>query len=162
MAAKLLVALDHSPTSSHVFQEALILATALKADMILLHVLSRGAADSPNLPAMPIVDYYPSYNVSAMEIFEKAWETYTEKGLEMLKQFESEAQAASLKTTSLQIEGAPGLVICEQAKKLGATLIVMGRRGHSGFSEFLLGSVSNYVLHHATCSIHVLNAPQEQ
>lgn len=32
----------------------------------------------------------------------------------------------------------------------------MGRRGHKGLSEILLGSVSNYVVHHAPCSVLVL------
>ncbi|NEP40617.1 MAG: universal stress protein, partial [Okeania sp. SIO2H7] len=34
--------------------------------------------------------------------------------------------------------------------------IVMGRRGHSVFSELLLGSVSNYVIHRAHCSVHIV------
>jgi len=32
-------------------------------------------------------------------------------------------------------------------------LVVVGRRGHSGLSELFLGSVSNYVLHRAPCSV---------
>lgn len=161
MAAKILVALDHSPMSPQVFQEALNLAKALSQEMTLLHVLSRGAADSPNLPAMPIMDYYPTYNASAMAIFESAWQDYKKKGLDMLKRYENEAIQAGVLAQSQQIEGAPGLVICEQAKTLEATMIIMGRRGHSGFSELFLGSVSNYVLHHAHCTVHILNPTRE-
>lgn len=162
MAAKILVALDHSAISTQVFQEALTLAKALNAELALLHVLSRGAADSPNLPAMPIMDYYPDYNVSAMELFEQAWKAYEKKGMEMLAQYEAEADREGVRSRSMQVEGSPGLVICEQAQKLDPAMIVMGRRGHSGFSELLLGSVSNYVLHHAPCTVHVLNGLGEQ
>lgn len=157
MTARILVALDHSPMSSQVFREALELAQSLKTDLTLLHVLSRGDADSPNLPAMPVMDYYPTYNVSAMEMFEEAWKAYEKKGLEILEALVKEAQEQGVATDSRQIEGAPGVAICEQAEELATRMIVMGRRGHAGWSEFLLGSVSNYVLHHAPCTVHILN-----
>jgi nucleotide-binding universal stress UspA family protein len=32
----------------------------------------------------------------------------------------------------------------------------MGRRGRTGLSELFLGSVSNYVTHHAPCSVLTL------
>ena len=35
-------------------------------------------------------------------------------------------------------------------------VIVMGHRGISGLQEFFLGSVSNYVLHHAPCSVLIV------
>jgi nucleotide-binding universal stress UspA family protein len=159
MLTKILVALDHSPMSPTVFSEALELAKALKAEMTLLHVLSRGSAGSPNLPIMPVMDYYPAYDVAAMELFENAWKAYESKGKEMLQNYVSQAQSAGVTVTSLQLDGAPGPLICEQAQQLGAQLIVLGRRGHSGFSELFFGSVSNYALHHAPCSVHVLNAP---
>ena len=39
------------------------------------------------------------------------------------------------------------------AKDWNADLIIMGRRGLTGLSEMFLGSVSNYVVHHASCSV---------
>lgn len=159
MATKILVALDHSPMSTIVFQEALDLATALNAEMTLLHVLSRGSAGSPNLPAMPIMDYYPAYDTAAMELFENAWKAYENKGIEMLQGYVKDAQSAGVTADFQQLEGAPGPLICEQAQTLGVKLVVLGRRGHSGLSELFLGSVSNYALHHAPCSVHILNSP---
>ncbi|RMG10302.1 MAG: universal stress protein, partial [Cyanobacteria bacterium J055] len=32
-------------------------------------------------------------------------------------------------------------------------LIIVGRRGRQGIEEAVLGSVSNYVVHHAPCSV---------
>ncbi|NEO28803.1 MAG: universal stress protein, partial [Kamptonema sp. SIO4C4] len=34
--------------------------------------------------------------------------------------------------------------------------VIIGRRGRVGLSEILLGSVSNYVLHHAPCAVMVV------
>ena len=44
----------------------------------------------------------------------------------------------------------------ESSQNWEADLIVIGRRGHQGLSEILLGSVSNYVVHHAPCSVLVV------
>jgi len=52
--------------------------------------------------------------------------------------------------------GDPGKLICERAEQYGVDLIVIGRRGRRGLSEMLLGSVSNYVVHHAPCQVLVV------
>jgi len=43
--------------------------------------------------------------------------------------------------------------IVELAEKLGADLIVMGTRGHTGLKHVLLGSVAERTLRHAPCSV---------
>lgn len=48
----------------------------------------------------------------------------------------------------------PGDVLCEESR--GAALLVVGSRGHSALGSLLLGSVSNHVVHHATCPIVVV------
>ena len=47
-------------------------------------------------------------------------------------------------------------VIVEEAEHWGADLIVMGSHGYSGFTRFLLGSVSHAVAAHAPCSIEIV------
>jgi nucleotide-binding universal stress UspA family protein len=38
----------------------------------------------------------------------------------------------------------------------GADLLVVGSRGHGGFMEALLGSVSQHCVHHATCPVVII------
>ena len=44
------------------------------------------------------------------------------------------------------LEGAAGPVLVEAAQ--GASLLVVGNKGHSGLAEVVLGSVSRHVTHH--------------
>jgi nucleotide-binding universal stress UspA family protein len=42
------------------------------------------------------------------------------------------------------------------AAAAGADLLVVGSRGHGGFIEALLGSVSQHCVHHATCPVVII------
>ena len=67
---------------------------------------------------------------------------------------ELKSEFPALTVTPRIIEGPPASVLVEAAK--GADLIVVGSRGHGGFAEVLLGSVSNHVVHHAPCPVVVV------
>lgn len=54
------------------------------------------------------------------------------------------------------VEGNPAAVLL--AASDGADLLVVGSRGHGGFVEALIGSVSQHCVHHATCPVVVLRA----
>ena len=56
------------------------------------------------------------------------------------------------------LRGSPAQQIVERAEEWGADLIVVGSHGR-GFWGRLLGSVSNAVVHHATCSVLVVRKP---
>lgn len=49
--------------------------------------------------------------------------------------------------------GHPGEEICKLAETEDAAGIIMGRRGRGTLGELLLGSVSQYVVHHASCPV---------
>jgi nucleotide-binding universal stress UspA family protein len=51
-----------------------------------------------------------------------------------------------------------GRAICEAAGEHGADVIVVGSHGSSYAGEAMLGSVSQYVLHNATCPVLVSRA----
>lgn len=71
-------------------------------------------------------------------------------------------QAAALKMAAAEGLAATGQVVHNHspasailAAAQDANLIVVGSRGHGGFSDLHLGSVSSQVIHHAPCSVLV-------
>lgn len=73
-----------------------------------------------------------------------------------LKTYSDQAMAKGIPTELECKVGSSGSWICDLATNWQAELIVVGRRGREGLTEILLGSVSNYVLHHAPCSVLVV------
>jgi nucleotide-binding universal stress UspA family protein len=56
------------------------------------------------------------------------------------------------------LEGTPAQVLVDAAQ--GADLLVVGTRGHGGFTGLLLGSVSQQTAHHAPCPIVIVPHPK--
>lgn len=54
--------------------------------------------------------------------------------------------------------GEPASTICELAAELGAQAVVIGTRGRGGLTRALLGSVSDYVVRNAPCTVVVTRA----
>lgn len=52
-------------------------------------------------------------------------------------------------------EGGAAKVLLEESK--GATMLIVGSRGHGGFAGLLLGSVSSNVAEHAPCPVLVVH-----
>jgi nucleotide-binding universal stress UspA family protein len=162
MFHKILVAIDNTDIAEQVFDEALYLAKATNACLRLLHVLSPYEEGYPVMPALSSLVYCPRMQDEAVKTYLEEWETYKEQGLERLRSalrssaslsLVTEATALGVSTEFTQTPGTPGHAICDLANSWGADLIIMGRRGRLGLSEAILGSVSNYVTHHACCSV---------
>ncbi|WP_289500341.1 universal stress protein [Gloeocapsopsis sp. IPPAS B-1203] len=153
MFDRILVAMDTSAIGKDVFEEALCLATVSHARLMLVHVLSGEVEGSSSVPIFPTMGYYPGVSDRTLELYQQQWQEMEKYGLELLRSYTQQATAAGITTEFHQCAGSPGRTICRTAGDWKADLIVIGRRGLSGLSELLLGSVSNYVLHHAPCSV---------
>lgn len=147
MFSKILVAIDDSASSQSVFEQALALAKLHKSRLMALHVLM--AADNlyPGDPYIGITEI-------AMRAYWERWQNRQKEGISRLQALEAESIALGVEMEFTQNVGDPSRMICKLAETWESNLIVVGRRGVSGVSEFFGGSVSNYVLHHAPC--HVL------
>ena len=65
---------------------------------------------------------------------------------------------AALDGSPSSIEGIPAQVLLDASD--GADLLVVGSRGHGGFTGALLGSVSQHCVHHAHCPVVVIRAQE--
>jgi nucleotide-binding universal stress UspA family protein len=139
---KIVVGIDGSTESRHAFDAALSLAQVTAASLQLLHVFSVEEKGSPSILSLTEPD------------FERKWEVFAQPRLEMLRSYQEVARSAGVEADIHQKLGTnPGRALCDLAYSLQADLIVVGRRGISGLGELLMGSVSNYVIHYAACSV---------
>jgi len=155
MFNKILAALDHSETSHSLFEKALELAKQSGSKLMLLHVLSVEEEGSPGLPVYASLDYQAISNED-IEAYRRRWDAFQQEIFERLKAYSEQAIALGVQTEFTQTSGSPGRMICDLAKTWQADLVVLGRRGRSRLGELILGSVSNYVMHRAPCSVLIL------
>lgn len=157
MYQKILVALDNSTAAEAVFTAALGVAQGTGASLLLVHSLSGQEEGSP-LPLPSTMDsiYWAPGSEVNLELWHQEWVRYETESLDRLRQFAHRAEAVGVKAEFRQLVGEPGKGICKAAQAWGTDLVVLGNRGRSGLTAALLGSVSNYVMHHAPCSVLVL------
>ncbi|WP_019503533.1 universal stress protein [Pleurocapsa sp. PCC 7319] len=155
MFDKILVALSDSSDGSTVFDYALSIAKPKISQMLLLHFI-----DWQVVKSFPLADLEFFYGMDLPDDCGNWSHKYLEqKVAENGTWLKSYAEKAHQHDISCQYEcqiGSCNSGIGDRAKEWEADLIVIGRRGHENISEILLGSVSNYVVHHAPCSVLVV------
>ncbi|MGA1626102.1 MAG: universal stress protein, partial [Prochlorothrix sp.] len=151
---KVLVALDQSPAAPIVFQQAISLAKLYHSQ---LKILSCVANNSPTTAMAPGdflgAEIYGLDTGTAVAIAEQQMRKSLDDLQLWLNQHAEIAIREGIETECEYQCGEPGPCVCDVARDWGADLVILGRRGRRGLSEILLGSVSNYVLHHAPCSV---------
>lgn len=152
---KILVAIDRSERDRSVFEAALSLAQTTGGTLMLLQVLSEKEAGYPILPTYA---YYPIADDRNYDIYRERLAEYKQWGIDLLRELTETAAAAGVRAEYTQLAGNPGRTICEIAANWSADLIVLGSRGLKGLKEMILGSVSNYVTHHAPCSVLIVRS----
>ncbi|MHC5734132.1 universal stress protein [Nostoc sp.] len=134
---KILVAVDDSPATATVFVKALELAQRDAAQLMIGHSIELAASSQLTV------------NLVDLEI-------ETQQAQSLLQLYYQKAKILGIMAEYSYQTGEPGTNICDLARSWGADLIVLGRRGLKGFAELLAGSVSNHVVHHAPCSVLVV------
>ncbi len=156
MLNKILIATSDSPESEQILESGLKLAEKFGAEILLLHVLNLLQSSFETVGSPFMGGMYPITNDLAVQQYQKEWQVYERSGTERLQSYAQQANSRSIKAEIFQNVGDPGRMICETAKNESVDLIVIGRNQKSALSEMLLGSTSNYVLHHAPCSVMVI------
>lgn len=68
---------------------------------------------------------------------------------------EEATEAGITNVESVQEYGMPGPILCELAQKCNVDVLIVGSHQRTGLAEMLMGSTSNYIMHHAPCSVLV-------
>ena len=100
---------------------------------------------------------YPTVR-ELLHTYQQQWKDFAQKSVESLKSRCQIAMDAGVQAEYTQTVGKPGKTICDLAKNWEADLILMGRRGYSALGELVLGSVSQYVVHHGPCSVLIVQS----
>jgi nucleotide-binding universal stress UspA family protein len=66
--------------------------------------------------------------------------------------------SAGIESKTLVLSGDPKTVIVDQAEAMAADFVVLGSRGVTGLTRFLLGSVAANVARFAPCSVEIVRA----
>lgn len=155
MFKKILVALDRSSEASAVFDFALSVAQPEISKMLLVHFIDLQTQEIP-----PWTGFATLYDINVSGNRDDRNRQHLQQKIEQSQNWlEIYAEKAITANVSCETESRVGncnLGIGSLAQAWNADLIIIGRRGHKNLSEILLGSVSNYVIHHAPCSVLVV------
>ncbi len=77
---------------------------------------------------------------------------------DLLERALAEVEADGVEIERQVVQGRAAEVLVNAATP--GDLLVVGSRGHGGFAELLLGSVSQQCVHHATCPVVVVHPPK--
>jgi nucleotide-binding universal stress UspA family protein len=156
---RILVGLDESELGQQVFEQALDLAKVYQAQLHFLHVIQD---PGPSMSGSSVMSGFSDMGSYPLFSDPNVWETQVQSQKEhakhWLERYGAQANEAGVTARWSCQMGEPGPVVCEMAKQNQADLILIGRRGLTGLVEALMGSASNYVLHHASCSVLVVQA----
>jgi nucleotide-binding universal stress UspA family protein len=138
----IMLATDGSPTAEAATDQAIELAQALGAPLVVVCVRH---------DKTPAYGYY-----GYAEIVSDMREIEQERIDEVSQRVEDLAAEAGVSCRTMVLDGLPGEQICKAAEDREARLIVLGAHGWGRLGRLLHGSVSTYVLHHATTPVLVV------
>lgn len=137
---------DFSAEAEHALRYAALLADAFDARITVLHVWQLPDHIRPDL-SVAIEEGAAHRGESFAEYTEREARRRAETLLASL------APAIKLRTRCQIVPGNPAKVITEQAQALQCDLIVMGTHGWTAMKHFVLGSVAEKVVRHASCPV---------
>jgi nucleotide-binding universal stress UspA family protein len=135
--SRILVAIDGSESAKKAFAKSIYLAQKCNSKLDVVHVVSCDLGGD---------------SATTFELIDE----FKTKGKKMLGEYKIQAAKSNVPAEITVTQGDPAQVIIELAKTKKYDLIIMGTRGKSALQELLIGSVSQKVMHHASCPVMVV------
>jgi nucleotide-binding universal stress UspA family protein len=135
--SRILVAVDGSESAKKAFEKSIYLAQNCDSKLDVVHVVQCELGGD---------------SATTFELIDEL-KTKAEK---MLDEYKIQAAKNRVPIEITVTQGDPAQVIIDLAKTKRYDLIIMGTRGQSALKELLIGSVSQKVMHHASCPVMVV------
>jgi nucleotide-binding universal stress UspA family protein len=148
MFNNILVPTDGSGMALHAAKVARAVAEKFGGNITLVHIVQNYYA----LPAFSMPDTV-AIPLSVMQDLEATGKSILAKTEEIFAGFPGKV------TTRLEY-GPPGKQLVDMVVDEDYSLVVMGRRGLSGVTGLLLGSVSNHLVHYAPCPVLIVKGTE--
>jgi nucleotide-binding universal stress UspA family protein len=153
---KVIIALDYDPTAQKVAEIGFSIAKSMKAEVILLHVISDPVYYS-SVEYSPIMGFSgfmetAQIQLNSVDSLKKASQLFLDKSKEHLGD-------KAIKTVVK--EGDLSESILKAAKELNADIIVIGSHSRRWLDEILLGSVTEKVLHQTSLPLLIIPTKQK-
>jgi nucleotide-binding universal stress UspA family protein len=152
MSMRILLALDGSEASRRALQAVRMRPWPPGSVIRLVTAVQDPWAVVPGLElsmTMPPASYLP-------ENYEELRQQLREQGQSLVNRLAALLTDVGVEVETAVRQGDPGSSILEEAESWNADLIVLGSRGLSTVKRWLLGSVAQYVVNHAPCSVEVV------
>jgi nucleotide-binding universal stress UspA family protein len=105
------------------------------------------------ITAFSVIDFNPEFDALAPDLLEKM----EEEAASHVRAVKERAEKDGILCSAVVVRSEnPYLSIAEEASKIKADLIVVGRRGKTGLKRLLMGSVTKRVIGHAPCNVLVV------
>jgi nucleotide-binding universal stress UspA family protein len=148
---KVLIALDYDPTAQKIAEEGYNLAKTMKAEVILLHVISDPVYYTAR-DYSPIMGFEGYLGVEPDEL--EAEKILKQASMEFLEK--SKRHLGDEKIQIMVREGDFADSILDAAQESHANLIVMGSHSRKWLENIVMGSVTEKVLHHTSIPLYII------
>ena len=142
---RILFATDLSPASAGAFRQAVGMARANEAELVIAH-------------AYQMPDFFPTDVCVTGTLYSDLDKKVRREAEKKLAALVEDARSQGIGARLLVLTGAPFEAIAEAARAVQADLIVMGTHGRTGASRILLGSVAARVITSASCPVMTVRA----
>lgn len=147
---KILLATDGSPSSFDAAKAVAARSWPVGTEVRIVNVLEM---------SVPLLET-SYFDQSAMEAYRAAAMKHSQDAIAQAEEILAASGLATSESLSVLLDP-PKETILNEASEWGADLIVVGSHGHSAIGAFLLGSVSEDVAIHASCSVEVVRSRAE-
>ena len=154
---KVLIALDYDPTAQKVAETGFSLAKAMKAEILLLHVIADPTFYS-SLEYSPITGFVGYMDMKNFQL--NSADDLKSASLQYLEKIKHHLGHKTIKT--FVKEGDPAESILASVKEMHIDIIVMGSHSRRWLEKILIGSVTQKVLHNTEVPVLIIPTKKKE